>query len=105
MLPLSSSPSTATNATPSLSLLNRAHHQQLAPSAAPPPPPLECDYDVRPTDLYKRIQAKQWDRVLELLEDDGESGGDSQGGGGASRAAERAARTWVVRKEPNGQLR
>lgn len=64
------------------------------------PLPLECDYDVRPTLLYRMIQAREWDRVLELLEED-----VSDVGGGVDGEAERAARTWVVRKEPNGQLR
>lgn len=50
---------------------------------------LECDYDVRPTELYKHIQAKNWDQVMELLETD--------------KAIE--ASVWVVRKEPSGQLR
>jgi hypothetical protein len=50
---------------------------------------LECDYDVRPTELYKHIQAKSWDQVMELLETD--------------KAIE--ASVWVVRKEPSGQLR
>ena len=71
-----------------------AHQQQLSPAAnrytaGASPLSLECDYDVRPTELYKSIQSKKWDRVLELLESDN-----------AIQSS-----IWVVRKEPNGQLR
>lgn len=57
---------------------------------AVPQKTLECDYDVRPTPLYKAIQLRQWSKVRHLLEDP-----DS-----AVQAS-----IWVVRKEPNGQLR
>jgi hypothetical protein len=52
--------------------------------------PLECDYDVRPTLLYKCIQSRAWSRVIHLLSEANNS---------------HAARVWVVRKEPNARLR
>ena len=51
---------------------------------------LECDYDVRPTPLYKYIQSRQWSKVLQIIDNPDYS---------------IQASVWVVRKEPTGQLR
>jgi len=54
---------------------------------------LECDYDKSPTNIYRAIEARNWKQVIKMLEDEDDD----------SRTQQCA--TWVVRKEPNGQLR
>eukprot|EP00977_Amphora_coffeiformis_P006725 scaffold1484_cov173-Amphora_coffeaeformis.AAC.3 len=65
--------------------------------ATSPPPPRpaspsiqtrECDYDRDPSPLYKAVEMKDWDRVLEFCEE-----------------SPLHASTWVLRKEHDGQLR
>lgn len=48
----------------------------------------ECDYDRDPSPLYKAVEMKQWDRVVELCEEN-----------------PTLSSTWVLRKEHDGQLR
>lgn len=62
-----------------------------SPKARSPSPSIqtrECDYDRDPSPLYKAVETKDWDRVLELAEDN-----------------PLLASTWVLRKEKDGQLR
>ena len=58
----------------------------------PPDLQLECDYDVNPTELYRVIENKQWEVLLQLFQ---------------SKPSEMKtqASTWVARREPNGKLR
>ena len=48
----------------------------------------ECDYDRDPSPLYRAVEAKQWDEVLKLCDEN-----------------PALASTWVLRKEKDGQLR
>lgn len=65
-----------------------------SPSAPPPRAPTpaistrECDYDRDPSPLYKAVEVKDWDQVIELCENN-----------------PLLASTWVLRKEKDGQLR
>lgn len=64
------------------------------PPSAPPRAPTpaistrECDYDRDPSPLYKAVEKKDWDQVIELCENN-----------------PLLASTWVLRKEKDGQLR
>lgn len=49
----------------------------------------ECDYDTSPTALYQAIEARRWDHVMQLLEEEGND----------------QVSVWVIRKEHNGRLR
>jgi hypothetical protein len=52
----------------------------------------ECDYDVNPSYLYQAVEAKQWQHVVDFLDS-------------SQQEAKDQAKTWVIRKEPNGKLR
>lgn len=55
---------------------------------SPSIPTRECDYDRDPSPLYRAVERKDWDRVLELCDE-----------------SPVHASTWVLRKEHDGQLR
>lgn len=59
-----------------------------SPSPSPSIQTRECDYDDDPSPLYKAVEAKQWDRVIQLCEE-----------------RPILASTWVLRKEHDGRLR
>eukprot|EP00523_Entomoneis_sp_CCMP467_P015044 CAMPEP_0168775842 /NCGR_PEP_ID=MMETSP0725-20121227/5725_1 /TAXON_ID=265536 /ORGANISM="Amphiprora sp., Strain CCMP467" /LENGTH=553 /DNA_ID=CAMNT_0008825493 /DNA_START=58 /DNA_END=1722 /DNA_ORIENTATION=- len=80
----------------------------------------ECDYDKTCTALYKAIEAKKWEFVIQLVEDaedqssDAEADDDNSSGDDGiiehdnilSRPRpRREAAIWVVRKERDGRLR
>ena len=56
-------------------------------------PQRECDYDASPTPLYQAIEARRWDKVQSILDNDDNDDGINQ------------AAVWVVRREHNGRLR
>jgi hypothetical protein len=69
---------------------------------------LECDYDVLPTELYKLLEYKQWNKMVhrfeaeELCENDEDD--DEQQQQGRSLLTFQC-RVWIVRKESNGKLK
>ena len=118
-----------------------AETSTLLPPPPPPPPRLppnqqpeqqhvrmeECDYDKTPTLLYKAIERKDWDEVVQLFEKAEEEGEEESQDGDEedddndddnddddetrrknrkkSRSVIQEASVWVVRKEPDGRLR
>lgn len=71
--------------------------------------PLECDYEQSPTPLYLAIEAKEWDAVLEMMENDDYPNDEIPHKKGNRRpypmSPKQQARCWVVRKEKDGRLR
>jgi hypothetical protein len=78
---------------------------------------VDFDYDQRTTELYQLIEQKQWNRLLQRLDegehdsDDDNTGKDnynarrSSKDGAPSSSIRSQAAMWVVRKEANGRLR
>lgn len=86
---------TTHNGKPLTISLSRKPQQITEPAMPPlrPRSPLECDYDKSPTDLYKSLERREWNAIVERLEDETESEFRQQ------------ASIWVIRKEPSGKLR
>lgn len=84
-----------------------ASHPTVPALSLPSSPKLrECDYDVRPTDVYQAIEAKQWEFILKKFEgaDDMDIPNPSTNSKNNLSPSQQAC-TWVVRKEQNGKLR